>query len=178
MSDAVSRAAANWRAKLRRREQAPQRARIKIRQQANQSKWEEAMNDAMSVCQYPAWEIIFLADEPLYEWQARWEVCGGTLYAARMIAGKLDSIWEKLSSMFPDGLDKPYPPFARSSNATWKAVGCAECERIGVKLDSATRAAVEQAENELRADLEGISLGDLRAARDELLAQAKRLRGV
>ena len=109
--------------------------------------------------------------ESLEEWRARWEACGGTLFDGRMIAAKRGTIWEKLSGMFPDGLGKPYPPYARSSCAMWMDVGREECEILGVKINEATLVIIKNSD---AADRPIITLPA--AERKELLGELKWLR--
>lgn len=177
MSDAIAKAASEWRKKLRRQAQAHQIERIKRRQKWNRSKWVQAMKDNDSICQFPAWEIILLEPvESLYEWQMRWVGCGGILYSGRMIAGKRDIIWSKLSTTFNDGLGKPYPPFARSSSATWSAIDRQECVQLNIRLDTATQQAINEAVTGMSDLPPDISIEDLKATRDALLVTAKKLR--
>lgn len=49
-----------------------------------------------------------------------------------MMAVKWDPIWEKLSDTFYDGLGNPYPPFARSSCASWHEINRNEAIVLGV----------------------------------------------
>lgn len=94
--------------------------------------WE---NRHASQAAYPAWE---LAARPFWEEDTEglrrlWIECGGRLFEnGRMIAAKWDPIWETLSAAFYDGLGNPYPPYARSSCASWNSVGEDEAIVLGV----------------------------------------------
>jgi hypothetical protein len=68
--------------------------------------------------QWPAQELIRVMETKVQrDWPSRWEQAGGQFYGGRMIALKDDDVWDKLgdSSLFDDGLDNPYPPFAFNS---------------------------------------------------------------
>lgn len=90
-------------------------------------------NSSHALWSYPAWELYpgNYWQESIEEWHVRWHKCGGRLSEGRMIAAKWDSIWEKLSNTFYDGLNTPYPPYARSSCASWKEIGQDEAIFIG-----------------------------------------------
>jgi hypothetical protein len=85
--------------------------------------WEERSNPG-TLWSFPAWELCLgiYWQESLDEWHSRWEACGGRLSEGRMIAAKWDTIWERLSSTFYDGLGHPYPPYASSSCAYWRGI--------------------------------------------------------
>lgn len=195
MSDAISKAGAAWRAKQRQQARQPKppkdllhptfkewrawwgvekhRERIRFWQKIGRGKWD----DIDDIEQFPAWELVMgtFWEESIEDWRERWIRCGGKLFDGRMIVCKRDPIWTKLSSTFPDGLGKPYPPFAKSSCAHWLEIGCDECAALGLQIDAATMAAYEQSEEakELDEDLQalegaGVTLDDLRAAKSEV----------
>ena len=95
--------------------------------------WDDR-NSSYALRSYPAWELCLgnYWQESLEEWHVRWLKCGGKLSEGRMVAAKWDSIWENLSNTFYDGLNTPYPPYARSSCASWKEIGQDEAIVIGV----------------------------------------------
>ena len=108
--------------------------RINKSQGYGREKW--AHQDEDSICQYPAWELIpgFHWRESVTDWHARWIASGGKLYEGRMIAGKRDAVWELLGKTFSDGFPNPYPPFARSSCMTWRAIERKECVACGIPV--------------------------------------------
>jgi len=83
--------------------------------------------------QFPAWELCLgvFWFESKHEWQQRWLSCGGELYDGRMIAPSWSKIWERLSDSFYDGLSMPFPPYARSSCASWRQIGQDEAIVVG-----------------------------------------------
>jgi hypothetical protein len=107
--------------------------RIAESQRCGRSDWERR-NEEVSLSSYPAWELALSSfwEENISEWHTRWVRCGGTLYEGRMIAAKWDGIWDRLSGTFADGLGNPYPPYARSSCASWLWIDQDEAIVMGV----------------------------------------------
>lgn len=105
---------------------------IERSQRNGQRMWNDR-NSSYALWSYPAWELYLgnYWQESIEEWHVRWHKCGGRLSEGRMIAAKWDSIWEQLSNTFYDGLNTPYPPYARSSCASWKEIGQDEAIFIG-----------------------------------------------
>lgn len=114
--------------------------------------------------EYPALELYRLEDrdtprgfrrgahgallpDPEHSWRARWAEAGdatGTttgwvLSGARMVALVNHPIWDRLgdSTLFDDGLDNPYPPFAFNSGMDVRRVDRTDAESLGL-LDSET----------------------------------------
>lgn len=75
-----------------------------------------------------------LVEDPGKSWPERWEKAGGEFYDGRMIARKDSPVWNELgsSSLFDDGLDAPFPPFAFNSGYGFREVSRDECIRLGV----------------------------------------------
>ena len=107
--------------------------RISESQRCYSAMWERR-NDREILSSWPAWELCLSPfwEENMDEWHARWAQCGGKLYEVRMIAAKWDSIWQRLSGTFYDGLGNPYPPYARSSCARWDEIDQDEAIVMGV----------------------------------------------
>jgi hypothetical protein len=133
--------------------------------------WEER-HDSNLLWSFPAWELCLgpYWQEPLTEWHARWQRCGGILSEGRMIAPKWDVIWERLSGTFDDGLGQPFPPYARSSCAHWTDVGQDEAIVVGAISESAFRDYMGQFPREPLRDKDGnpISKEFLEAVASEL----------
>jgi len=80
----------------------------------------------------PAWELVrMLPRQVPRDWEARFQIAGGTIRDGRMIAMKDAQVWARLGE-FPDGLRVDYPPFAWGSGMGWRAVGFREAKRLGV----------------------------------------------
>lgn len=84
---------------------------------------------------YPALELVRVggAKNPR-DWAGRWVKAGGTFFGGRMIAAKDDPVWENLgrSSLFDDGLDNNFPPFAFGSHMDVIPVPRDEAIALGV----------------------------------------------
>lgn len=99
-------------------------------------------NEPEARWQYPCWELVRVYDREVPRgivpnsmgWEARFIRAGGTLVDGRIIARKDDPVWERLgdSSLFEDGLDSPFPPFAFNSGMGWVEVHRDEAIALGV----------------------------------------------
>jgi hypothetical protein len=111
---------------------------------ANWAYREKAMDPA-SRDMFPAFELIraIQTREPR-DWPARWVMAGGPVIvdpntgAPRLVALIDDPIWAKLgdSDLFDDALDVDVPPFAFNSGRRWRLVSKAECEALGVEVET------------------------------------------
>jgi hypothetical protein len=96
---------------------------------------------------FPAWEMVRIAyratprgtvsatgREMSKGWPARWREAGGKFYGGRMIARVDDPVWLAIgsSTLFDDGLDSPWPPFAFNSGYGIGGVARREAIRLGV----------------------------------------------
>jgi hypothetical protein len=82
----------------------------------------------------PGWELVRIRDAKVpREWLDRFVEVGGEIKEGRMIAPKLDDVWQSLGNraFFDDALGVDYPPFAWSSGMSWKPVYASEMERLG-----------------------------------------------
>lgn len=82
----------------------------------------------------PGWELVRIRDAKVpREWLDRFTEVGGEIKEGRMIAPKLDDVWQSLGNraFFDDALGVDYPPFAWSSGMSWKPVYASEMERLG-----------------------------------------------
>ncbi|MDP2227282.1 MAG: hypothetical protein Q8J78_07365, partial [Moraxellaceae bacterium] len=107
------------------------------------------------------------------DWAARWQKAGGEFFDGRMVALKNDPIWSRLgdSSLFPDGLDNPYPPFAFNSGMGVRDVDRDEAEQLGLiaknqevfprdlSFNAQLEASPDVRDGQLRAMLEATGLG-------------------
>lgn len=76
----------------------------------------------------PCWELVQLEDREVpREWLEIWMEYGGTLYEGRMIAGKTDEIWTRLSDF---GL--PWPPFKVGSSEYVRNIRWREAVALGL----------------------------------------------
>lgn len=85
---------------------------------------------------YPAWELVRVESREVpRDWQARWQIAGGTLAGGRMIALKGDPVWGELgaSGNFDDALDVDYPPFAFNSGMGWRSVPATLVAQLDVR---------------------------------------------
>jgi len=85
---------------------------------------------------WPAQEL-FRAEsrEQERDWVQRWRLAGGRVTSdGRMIALKNDAVWDLLgdTSLFPDGLGAPYPPFAFGSGMDVRDVSREEAVELGL----------------------------------------------
>lgn len=83
---------------------------------------------------WPAQELIVVGDEnsEVSFWRARWQAVGGRVTQGRMIASKLDGIWQRLSIY-----NLPFPPFDFSAyGEDVEDVSADEAEALGIsKVD-------------------------------------------
>lgn len=131
--------------------------------------------------QYPCWELVRIYPRmvPRDDWDERWVRAGGELFNGRMIARKDDPIWSNLgdSDLFRDGTDSDAPPYAYGSGKGVREVGRAESVALGViDEDEEVQPREMSIAGDLFSDPESISLADLKASRDELMAAAAALR--
>lgn len=81
---------------------------------------------------FPAWELVRINPRTTpRDWETRWTLSGGKIYAGRLIAMKDSPLWLELGS-FEDGLGVNYPPFAWGSGMGWKAVPFSLAKQLGV----------------------------------------------
>jgi hypothetical protein len=124
--------------------------------------------------EFPAQELVReVSTAKPRDWPQRWAQAGGQFYDGRMIALKTDPIWQKLgdSSIFPDGLDNPYPPFAFGSGMGVRDVDRSEAEQLGLitentrlmpqplNLDVALQASPDVRDENLRSLMESTGAG-------------------
>ena len=126
--------------------------------------------------EWPAQELIrdFAPKGRERDWAARWARCGGEFFDGRMIALKNSPIWSQLgdSSIFPDGLDNPYPPFAFNSGMGVRDIARDEAEQLGLiepnqevfprdlSFNAELQASPDVRDERLRAMLEATGLGE------------------
>jgi len=102
-------------------------------------------NDLDVLDAFPCWELVrFEGHKKQRDWEARWRtaarVSGDTdalrvlEETGRMVARKDSPIWDSLgdSSIFPDGLDNPYAPFAFNSGMGQIAVSYDDAKDLGL----------------------------------------------
>jgi hypothetical protein len=125
--------------------------------------------------EWPAQELIrdFAPKGRERDWAQRWAKVGGEFFDGRMIALKNDPIWSKLgdSSIFPDGLDNPYAPFAFNSGMGLRDIDRDEAEKLGLiepnqevfprdlSFNAELQATPDVRDDQLRAMLEATGLG-------------------
>lgn len=130
--------------------------------------------------EWPAQELIrdFAPKGRERDWAARWAKAGGEFFGGRMLALKNDPVWSRLgdSSLFPDGLDNPYPPFAFNSGMGVRDIDRDEAEQLGLiepnqevfprdlSFNEELKASPDVRDEKLRALLEATGLGAFDAA--------------
>lgn len=81
---------------------------------------------AVALERYPFWELVRINERTKKRnWPKRWVEASGSLTKdQRMIAHKLDPVWEQIGSseIFDDALDVSHPPFAFGSGMGWKQI--------------------------------------------------------
>ncbi len=128
--------------------------------------------------EWPAQELVrdFAPKGKERDWAARWSQVGGEFFDGRMVALKNDPIWSQLgdSSIFPDGLDNPYPPFAFNSGMGVRDIGRDEAEQLGLiepnqeifprdlSFNQDLQASPDVRDEKLRAMLEATGLGEFK----------------
>ena len=84
---------------------------------------------------FPAQELFRAEDrgEPR-NWPTRWMQSGGQIFGGRMIALKSDPVWQTIgdSTLFPDALGNPYPPFAFNSGMWVRDVSREDAIALGL----------------------------------------------
>jgi hypothetical protein len=106
--------------------------RMKFSEELGRGQW---LTRNQHLWQYPCWELI-----PGLFWAEDWsrirrlwkEVGGKSFNGTRIIAAKWDITWEHFAVNFPNGHDRPYPPFAHDSCAHWSEVSADEAIVLGV----------------------------------------------
>ena len=173
-----------------------------FRQAANYGHMQQG-NEPEALYLYPAYELVRIYDRmvprgfrrtkegiipvPEDKWETRWlkaaQISGDTdatrilAQTGKMIARKDSPIWAELGSSenFDDALDTSFPPYAFNSGKGWRDVPRDEAIALGlVRADEVP----EPLQDEFNAglDADALSLGDLEATRDALLAAADRYR--
>lgn len=98
--------------------------------------WHTQGMEAETLDAYPAQELRRFIRPKVKErdWAARWSRAGGRFFGRRMVALKTDEVWTRLgdTSLFPDALGNPYPPFAFNSGMDVQDVDRAEAEALGL----------------------------------------------
>ncbi len=98
--------------------------------------WFAQGNRPGALLAFPAQELVreIVPKGAERDWAERWTKAGGQFYGSRMIALKNDPVWDKLgdSSLFDDGLDNPWPPFAFNSGMGVRDIGYTEAVELGV----------------------------------------------
>ena len=71
----------------------------------------------------PAWELVrFEGRKAPRDWKERFERAGGEILHGRMVALKMDPVWDELGNQDDDSLGTDYPPFAYGSGMGWLGV--------------------------------------------------------
>lgn len=108
-------------------------------------------NDPAVLEAFPALELTRFENRKIpRDWESRWRIAARAANDSqaarvleshgRMVALKDSTIWDMLgnSSLFPDGLDKPYPPFAFDSGIWTQDVSYDDTEMLGL-VDLSTK---------------------------------------
>jgi len=135
----------------------------------------------VALFELPCWDYLpFFGGEPLIDWPARWQRAGGPVCVeSRFIAPKSHPIWKNLGNqeIFPDALGNPFPPYVNGSGFGWIGVRRQECVALGV-IDAGEGSDARKISllREINSDPSKITLADVTADRDNLLAALKMLR--
>lgn len=114
---------------------------------------------------FPAWEYVRKESrKEVRNWQMRWEEAGGELIDGRMLAWKWDAVWERLgdSSLFSDGLDTGFAPYAFNSGMGMVERSRAVAERFLGPM-AAAQAVAPGLDLSFETGLEGLSKEQLEA---------------